>query len=288
MIKLIVSDLDGTLFNSKHALDQRSADVIHKAQGAGIEFMVATGRAKENVLPYFEEFDIKCSKILLNGAMYLNAKDQVERSIPMIHDDVCMIMNLLHEQDVIGQIFYKGGIACTNPQRLHQEFKKRMKMREHVSDEVIEDMLQEHGFCHYDLIIDDINKFLQENPDVYKIEAFANDEKAIATIREKLKSVLHLAISNSIADNIEITAIQAQKGWMLERICEQRGFRKEEVVTIGDSMNDYSMIHNFPNSYAMANACPQILQAAAHHTLTNHEGGVVSVIEKILEEQGGC
>ena len=282
MIKLIVSDLDGTLFDENHQLNEVTAAAIRKANSAGIRFMVATGRGKGNVLPYFEKAGIACAKILVNGAMFLNEKNELEHSVPMKHEDVRMLYDLIMSYDIALQIFYSEGVACTDPEKMKQEFKQRLKEKLHMEEETLDAMIREGSFCRFDHTIDDLDAFLHAYPMVYKLEAFVNDEHVVREIREKLKDMKHVEVSNSVADNIEITDTHAQKGWMLEKVLKRMGLTKDEVVTIGDSMNDMTMISGFPNSYAMGNACEDIKRAAVYQAPFNYENGVARVIEDIL------
>ena len=91
-----------------------------------------------------------------------------------------------------------------------------------------------------------------------------------------------MEVSNTVADNIEITDTHAQKCGMYEKVLKRMGLTKDEVVTIGDSMNDMTMISGFPNSYAMGNACEDIKRAAVYQAPFNYENGVARVIEDIL------
>ncbi len=69
MIKLIASDMDGTLFRCKKmSITNDNASAIHEAERLGIEFMVATGRAYTEAKPALEEAGIDCAMITLNGA----------------------------------------------------------------------------------------------------------------------------------------------------------------------------------------------------------------------------
>ena len=68
MIKVIASDMDGTILNRKHRLSERNALAIKKAEEKGIQFMFATGRDYSGVAGIMEERRIRCACILLNGA----------------------------------------------------------------------------------------------------------------------------------------------------------------------------------------------------------------------------
>ena len=70
MIKLIASDMDGTLLNSNHKISKENLEAIKKAEEMGVKFAIATGRIYEDVEPLLKENGIKCQCIVLNGGEY--------------------------------------------------------------------------------------------------------------------------------------------------------------------------------------------------------------------------
>ena len=86
-----------------------------------------------------------------------------------------------------------------------------------------------------------------------------------------------------MADNIEITASDAQKGLALKKLCALQGLQPDEVMVFGDSLNDLSMMQEFRYSFAMANAADVIKEAASYQTLSNAAHGVAHVLDQLLE-----
>ena len=70
MIKLIASDMDGTLLNNRQAISKENVEAIKKAQNKGIKFLIATGRNYDEVQFLLSENDIICNCILMNGSEY--------------------------------------------------------------------------------------------------------------------------------------------------------------------------------------------------------------------------
>ncbi|SLC89556.1 phosphatase yitU [Mycobacteroides abscessus subsp. abscessus] len=77
MVKLIVSDMDGTLLNEKMMISQANADAIREAEKQGIPFMVATGRGFTEAKPLLEEAGLSCPIITLNGAQVYDEKGTI-------------------------------------------------------------------------------------------------------------------------------------------------------------------------------------------------------------------
>jgi HAD superfamily hydrolase (TIGR01484 family) len=79
---LIVSDLDGTLINSKQEISKLNSNAIASFVEEGGLFAVATGRTELNVQPYIKHLKINCPSILYNGAViYDTNKDSFIKSI---------------------------------------------------------------------------------------------------------------------------------------------------------------------------------------------------------------
>ena len=91
-------------------------------------------------------------------------------------------------------------------------------------------------------------------------------------------------LTSSGPDNLEITSLKAQKGLAIEAYCQHHGFTKHQVLTIGDSANDRSMLAMFPNSYAMANAGQAIKDLASYEAPSNAEDGVAHIIYQLLKQ----
>lgn len=130
--------------------------------------------------------------------------------------------------------------------------------------------------------IKDINQFLNSDTKIGKFVAFYNDEETTLNVKRKLESISSIAISSTFTKNIEINNKQAQKGLILIKVAEKMGIKRDEVMVIGDSFNDYSMFTQFTESFAMGNAVPHIREAAKYITDTNDNAGVAKAIYRSL------
>ena len=81
MIKLIASDMDGTLLNDDHMISEENLKAIRKAQEMGRHFTIVTGRDYDTVKPYLEECNLKCECILSNGAEYRDINGNVIENV---------------------------------------------------------------------------------------------------------------------------------------------------------------------------------------------------------------
>ena len=103
-------------------------------------------------------------------------------------------------------------------------------------------------------------------------------------IKVELEENGNLAVSSSFKNNLEVTDIRAQKGPILKEYIESMGYTMDEVMVLGDSLNDYSMLSmDFGATVAMENADSKLKRVAKYTTKSNVNGGVAYAIEKLLE-----
>lgn len=109
----------------------------------------------------------------------------------------------------------------------------------------------------------------------------------LQNIKKELVENENIAVSSSFINNLEVTHIRAQKGPILKQYIESLGYRMDEVMVLGDSLNDYSMMEmDFGATIAMANADEEIKRVAKYMTKSNEEDGVAYVIDEMMRRYG--
>ena len=285
MIKLIASDMDGTLLNDDHMISEENLKAIRKAQEMGRHFTIVTGRDYGAVKSYLEECNLKCECILSNGAEYRDVNGNIIESVYMNKESVKIAFDILSEAGLCIQLMTNNGSYITNKESNKKAIIDRFKlfnptMTEEEVKKFVAKFHKERGMKE----IDNIYEILESNVEVLKIVTFDNDEKLIAALKDKLReSTSDLAVASTFSNDIEISDIKAQKGLILAKTIKKMGIDKSEVIVLGDSFNDYSMFTEFENSYAMENAIPEIKEIAKYITDTNNNDGVAKAIYKALE-----
>ena len=285
MIKLIASDMDGTLLNDDHMISDENLKAIRKAQEMGRHFTIVTGRDYGAVKSYLEECNLKCECILSNGAEYRDVNGNVIESVYMNKNSVKIVFDILNEAGLCIQLMTNNGSYITNKESDKQAIIDRFKlfnpkMTEEEVIEFVKNFHKQRGMKN----IDDVYEILESDVEILKIVTFDNDEKLIASLKEKLKeNTSDLAVASTFSNDIDISDIEAQKGLILAKTIKKMGIDKSEVIVLGDSFNDYSMFTEFENSYAMENAIPEIKEIAKYVTDSNNNDGVAKAIYKALE-----
>ncbi len=287
MIKLIASDMDGTLLNEKHKIDQETVIAIRKAEEEGIVFAISTGREYDNVKPLLDENNIKCQCVLMNGAEYRDEEGNILEEINIDQKVAFKIINILQKEKVSARIFTNKGIFTTDTKEeaLKEMTYRTLSFEPKLSYEEAEELAKVQPYFIQLKYITNLEEFFSSDIEVRKFVAFHSDLEIINRMKKVVGEIQDIAVSSSFKDNIEVTHITAQKGIILAKVAEKMGFEREEVLVLGDSFNDYSMFKEFPESVAMGNAIPEIKEIAKYITDTNDNLGVAKAIYKVLEEQ---
>ena len=100
MVKVIASDLDGTLLNEHHTFSDKTIEMIKKAQDRGIRFMLATGRSFKQAKQLTEEAGIVCDYLVSSGAEVRNSKKELILSSHMKMQDCKMVYQVLKDDTI--------------------------------------------------------------------------------------------------------------------------------------------------------------------------------------------
>lgn len=288
MIKVIASDMDGTLLGDDHKLAPRTARALCRACDAGIRFMVATGRDLNGVQQELDGTGLVCDYILRSGA---EVRDPQQNIISRVQMDigVCREVYDVLKQYPVSTVFMTGeyDYSIGTPETLERDLRKNLQVffSQLTMDEILETEMYRH-MKESTRIISDFQTLKEKKTNVYKIFIFCCDTEVLREIDRKLQKNERLAVASSFANNLEITDVRAQKGPVLKSYIESLGYTMDEVMVFGDSMNDYSMLSmDFGATVAMGNSEPEIIKAARYLTKSNEEYGVAYAIEEMLKRR---
>ena len=288
MIKLIASDMDGTLLNSNHKIPQNNIELIKFAQKNGIEFVVATGRAYYEALPSLNDENIKCDVISFNGGIIYDKNGNIINITPMKLKDLYYTIEILKSLNISYQLYTKNTIYTKsietditayidlirangeepNEQHLRQEAKNRLALG-HITE------------------VDNIELYLnQEDNPAIKVIGISNDLEKLKHATELLSGNENISVTSSGANNVEIMDKKATKGEALKIVADIHDINLKNAIAIGDNLNDQAMLDIVEYSIAMKNGNKELQKTAKFITeKTNSEGGVADTVMKLLKEK---
>ncbi|MCF1684729.1 Cof-type HAD-IIB family hydrolase [Tetragenococcus halophilus] len=288
MIKLIASDMDGTLLDANMQIPEKNVAAIKYAQTQGVEFMVATGRNRFEALPSLEEAGIECAMITLNGAQVFDKAGNSMFMEPIDVETADKVLDLLEKEDIYCEISTNKGTFSQSKERRIENFATIVaEAMPHLTRKMAIAMSTarlEFLPIHF---VDSIREVMhQEDIIVLKIICFHRDGAAFLGPAARIvdESFENLFVTSSGQNNLEINHRLAQKGIAVAHIAKERGISLDEVMTIGDNLNDVSMIQTAGVSFAMGNGLPEVKEYAKYTTDTNVASGVGQAIYRSIEE----
>jgi hypothetical protein len=240
--KLIALDMDGTVLDEEKKISDRNRRAILAAIEQGVTVMFATGRGIHRVRPYVEELGLKAPVVTVNGGEVWKTPQELLRRDPLGADEVIRLIELTKQYEGVWYWAYSV-----------------------------------EGLYNRDRWVDDVSSVTW-----LKFGIYYENESALGRLREQAQSWGTLEISNSHPCNLEINPKGITKASGLRRVCELLGCDMSEVVAMGDSLNDISMICEAGLGVAMGNAQEEVRRAADVVTLSNTEDGVANAIEKYV------
>jgi Cof subfamily protein (haloacid dehalogenase superfamily) len=271
--KLVCIDVDGTLLNNKHMITKRTKEILLKAHETGVHIVISTGRMYTDAEYYSNLIGVKSPVIASNGA-FIKEKNTDK----VIYKDVLgehLSLELL-------KIFRKHHIKpyfCT-PHKFYygnimfKLFYLATKIVGSRSNKL--DVKYVYSWDRWQEILH------QEKDNIVKSEIIYRDAALICELRDELKGLTELEIVDSSRHNIEITRKGVSKGKAVEMLAVLYGLTCDEIITIGDSENDLSMIEYAGLGIAMGNASDRLKQKADYTTDTNDKEGVANAINKFI------
>ena len=288
MIKVIASDMDGTLLNNEHVLSERTVAAIKNAQEAGIRFIIATGRSFEQAVHVLEGTGIECDYIVYSGAEIRNSAKEILQRSTMKLQDCRMVYDVLKEYELMylfGAEDVDYCIGSTKDREL-ELIRHIRTFNPNISEEEIRESELFKFFLSKTKVVSDFEELVESGVDIIKIFAASDDLEMLKEINDRLQMNSNLAIASSFENNIEITDIKAQKGIALKYYIESLGYTMDEVMVFGDSMNDYSMLSmDFGATVAMENGAEKVKEVTKYITKSNEEDGVAYCIEELLKNR---
>ncbi|WP_071130910.1 Cof-type HAD-IIB family hydrolase [Enterococcus timonensis] len=288
MIKLIASDMDGTLLNESSLVSDKNKEAILFAQEQGIEFMVATGRGRMEAYPVLDRVGLHLPMITVNGAQVYDQSGDILFTISFEKDAVETIVSILRKHQLYFELATsQGTYSDSHIRRIQSTTRYIHSNRPYVSPKLAIAMTAAHLEMLNVQFVDDFSGILADKHiSILKFIVFSMDEdERLAQAAAEINLLPDLAVTSSAKNNIEINHINAQKGLALKKVAESRGIAMENVMTIGDNFNDISMLEVAGISFAMANGPEEVHKHAKFLAKSNAEDGVADAIYQVIKDQ---
>lgn len=290
-VRLLASDLDGTLLLSDGSVGERTRDALDAMRESDLDLVIVTGRPPRWISPVVEMTGHRGVGIAGNGGVVLDLADgRVTEVFPMTADIALETVERLRAA-VPGVVFAvekarpggrlapTGGwsydamdatLADATEFALADGYTPRWPVPPQTHVAPIEELVADGDVVK---ILARLGDGLVMSPD----DLYARGVESVGSVCE----VTHSGFGDPL---IEMTAPGVTKATTLARVAAAEGHGPLHVVAVGDGPNDLPMLAWAGTSYAVANAHPEVLAIAEHTLPSNDEEAVAQLIDALLAE----
>ena len=273
-IRLLALDLDGTVLDGHGGLTDAACEAVATVRRRGIRIVLCTGRRFRTALPVARELRLTGTIVVNNGVLVKDiesGRTLQHRFLPAeVYGEVLSLMRELVPPLVYVDEYHDRTDMLT----------ERVEDAHPFQQEYLADNTE---FCR---IVPDLAQ--RQPDDVIMMSAMA-DEGSLSGLHERVREALgervhtHSLMNKNYQGHIlEFLSPSSGKWPALRRVAEAEGIAQDEIAAVGDDANDEEMIRNAGLGIAMGNATESVREAARLVVRSNHEGGIVEAIERVL------
>jgi Cof subfamily protein (haloacid dehalogenase superfamily) len=273
--RMVAIDLDGTLLRKDGTMGERTRRALQAAVKRGIKVVICTGRRFRTTLPVLAELQLAVPVIVHGGQLIKDADTHETLHHHYLPQELSLgAVKFLKAHGatpiVYVDLFTQGiDIHLDNERDGHPFHLKYLE--------------RNRAHCHF---VGDVTSIFC--PQTIHIGALADraslERLDVRLEREFGSSIRHLVMNNTNDEGafLEIMTPGNSKWRALSVLINAAGFAPEQVICIGDEVNDLEMIRHAGLGVAMGNATPAIKAVADYITRTNEEDGVAHVVEQFV------
>lgn len=288
MYKLVAIDLDGTMLNQYGIVTENTKNAIKQAIQKGTDVIIASGRPIDSIKTIAKEIGSEKYFIAGNGALiYDIQKDEIIYDKFLPKEKVLEIIKICEENSISYNVYTDQTILATalrynvlyyQKENLKKEESKQTKisiienMYEYVKNKKEEKFLKMTICDDNQTVFQSIIRKLRKIEGIEVLDVSHMSRKTIKQGTEEITMEYYYT---------EITLQNVDKWEAIEYLIKKLKIKKEEVMAIGDNINDKKMIQEAGFGVVMEGSTPEVTQVADYVTASNKEEGVAKVLEKL-------
>jgi hypothetical protein len=258
-IRLVLSDVDGTLINSGKELTDETVRAVRALEDRNILFTLTSARPPRGFAMFLDPLDLTAPLGAFNGGLFVN------RDMSPIHE-------LAIDEHLVGPLIE----ALTASELTVWVYQG--------TDWFVLDLNGPHVAHESDVVQfrpTEVGSFDDLRHDVVKIVGVSDDPKAIAAGQTAIHD-LDISATTSQTYYLDVTNPRANKGSVVEFLAQHFSITTDSIATIGDAGNDVSMFERSSLSIAMGNASDDVKAKASMETKSHDDNGFAYAVEHLI------
>lgn len=264
MIKIIFSDMDGTLLTSENKLPDGFDEMMSELKNRGVIFSPASGRQYFSLLLSFEKYRNEFLFLAENGTLVMHKGKEIFSS-PIGFDAAKKVLAVSENFENVLRVW------CGK--------KDAYILREQDSPEFHAELKKYYTHAGY---VDSFDEIDDEPLKVSFFDPTANSKKIIYDHFAQFYDTLQVVLSSDYW--VDVMSPSISKGVAVKNIQRVMNFKPEECAAFGDYLNDCEMLQAVGYSFAMANAHPDVKKVARFETVSNDQAGVLVGIRRLIDD----
>lgn len=289
MYKLVAIDLDGTMLNRYGEISDKTKEIVTRCLNKGTEIVLASGRPIDSIKTIAKELGINGYFIAGNGALvYDIEKDKIIYENYMKKEKVLEVIKICEENSISYNVYTDKAILTTSLKfNVLYYYKENLKKEENkkTNISIVENMydyvknLNEHKFLKITICDENssiFNSIIKKIKDINEIEVLEVSHMSKKRIQQGTEEIPVEYFYT------EISANHVDKWDAIQFLMKKLELKTEEIMAIGDNINDKKMIENAAMGIAMEGSTPDIINIANDVTETNDNDGVAKALKKYI------
>lgn len=270
--KIIASDLDGTLFLPDMTISEENEAAIKTLTDMGIYFVPSSGRTLSEITENVREHPLVRYIIYADGAGVYDRKTGERISACMSHEDSVKLLDILEGYQTILTVRNSGKSYVDATRNNNEEYAK------HRLSVYYRDFIYDTNNP-----VESYKSFCRSLDEIEMVCVFFADDEEMAECKRRLEAMGDYIVASSERYNLEIFSVNAGKGRALRRLADKLGIDYSQTIGVGDTTNDMNLIQSAGLGLAMANAYPEIKEAADAVICSNKEHAIKYILENYIK-----
>lgn len=272
-IKLAATDLDGTLIASNGEISTENFEAMEKAVKEGLYIVPTTGRSFYEMPEELRERKSYTHCICSNGAVIFDRDGNEIWKSTFSKENTLELFSILSEYDTMIEVYTKG-VPVTEKSKLTKESYIHYRVEENYHDVLT---ASRKG-------VENLEAFLTESKEGAEMfNIFFSDADERKEAFERIGKLEYTELTTSMASNMEILQRRVNKGSSLKKLCEKLGISKEEVMAMGDSRNDITLLSAAGIPLAVSNACDDLKEKAKEIICSCDESAMAFALNRYVQ-----
>ena len=270
-VRLIAIDIDGTLLDEHSQLPAINRSTVAEAAARGIEVALVTGRRYDFAMPIAKQFPCPLTMIVNNGALVKSTAGETH------------LVKLL-PRNVAARVIGAAGAfrdlasVCFDRPRANQVIYERIDWNDPLRGGYFQRNRE------YLAEVSPLENCLTEDPIQVMFTGYLDEVREVETFLSGLPFADEYSVAMTVYDKrdfglVDVIAPGCSKGATLAEWVSRRGWSRDDVMAIGDNLNDLEMLQFAGLPVVMGNSVPELKSLGWPETLTNDQGGVAAAIE---------